>query len=60
MQLPSGVNYYLYVHSYLYYGQNYVDQWLKTALYENQSKDAVNIVGIQNPCMVKGRRFINC
>ena len=46
----GGTIYPIYVHSYLYYGQDYADLWVKQYLYdERPEKD-----NITNPCMLKG------
>ena len=52
VQIGSHI-YPLYVHSYLYYGQNYVDKWIKEQLYLNNSDSFI----IDNPCMLSGRWF---
>ena len=49
----GGTIYPVYVHSYLHYGQNYADLWVKQFLYdERPEKD-----NIDNPCMLKGKRI---
>ena len=46
----GGQIYPLYVHSYLNYGQNYADLWVKQYLYdEGEEKN-----NIHNPCMLSG------
>jgi hypothetical protein len=43
----GGRNYPVYVHSFLYYGQNYADLWVKQYLYSEMQ-------ATENPCMLKG------
>ena len=46
----AGTIYPVYVHSYLYYGQNYADLWVKQYLYDEREEKN----NIQNPCMLRG------
>ena len=46
----AGTTYAVYVHSYLYYGQNYVVKRIRERL---QEKDP-NAYRLDNPCMLKG------
>jgi hypothetical protein len=50
----GGVVYPLYVHSYLHYGQNYVDKWIKDHLCKRGACNSSSDVIIHNPCMLKG------
>ena len=46
----GGITYPLYVHSYLYYGQNMVDKWIKEQLYKQNPGNTT----LNNPCMLPG------
>ena len=51
----GGTIYPIYVHSYLYYGQNYADLWVKHYLYDEREEKN----NIRNPCMLKGGCMLN-
>lgn len=46
----GGVEYPLYVHSYLYYGQNYVKKWAMEYLAREKPRDTA----IAHPCILQG------
>ena len=52
--LIGGYRYPLYVHSYLYYGQNVVDNELKKLLAADSSSSTGSVV---HPCMHRGKHF---
>jgi len=59
-----GRRYPLYVHSYLYFGQEYVDKSIKSRLMEsNHTRRRLrNVMSqvqqvVENPCMLKGEHF---
>jgi len=49
----AGRVYPLYVHSYLYYGQNFADLWVKEYLHRKNR----NLTELTNPCMLRGALF---
>lgn len=51
----AGTTYPLYVHSYLYYGQNYASKWVRETLAEQNKGQST----IDNPCMLKGMHCYN-
>ena len=52
----GGVVYPLYVHSYLHYGQQYVDKWIKSQLCPVDRWCSRRNQTIENPCMLIGQR----
>ena len=50
----GGTIYPVHVHSYLYYGQEYADLWVKQYLFDEGDVKA----NISNPCMLKGEYLI--
>lgn len=46
----AGVTYYLYVHSYLYYGQNYMSYRIQRYLRDDSPVDSP----LHDPCMLRG------
>jgi len=53
--LIGGKRYPLYVHSYLYYGQNVLDSRLKQLLVADQSSSSSATQEIVHPCMLRGK-----
>ncbi|KAK2162263.1 hypothetical protein LSH36_101g05001 [Paralvinella palmiformis] len=50
----AGRVYPLYVHSYLYYGQNFADLWVKEYLHRKNRE----LTELTNPCMLRGDRSV--
>src|SRR5579872_1646329 len=53
----GGVVYSLYVHSYLHYGQKYVDVWIKDQLCQARNC-SLKTQTTENPCMLIGMMLI--
>ena len=49
-------SYPLYVHSFLYYGQNYAHKWVRQYLYDESNE--VKKDNIANPCFFKGGSYV--
>ena len=47
----AGRVYPLYVHSYLHYGQNFADLWVKEYLHRKNRE----LTEVMNPCMLRGQ-----
>lgn len=47
----------IYVHSYLIYGQQEVDRWTRTKIYESSSPTGIRQRRVSDPCLLKGKTF---
>lgn len=53
----AGVIYSVYVHSYLIYGQEEVDNWIRRKVVEDAGSLAQNRTTFENPCMLNGKSY---